>query len=71
MIPLSTMREVRCPHCARLQFKMAGPVALLEGKCRCKTLYTVQGFDVHVQGMAASISTTFDGVRYANFSLTR
>ena len=63
------LREIRCPSCARLQFKLVGGVAWLEGKCRCKTMFVVHGMDTMPLASIASPSMTFGGVSYAGFGV--
>jgi len=63
--------DVRCPHCDRLQFRAALPVVMIEGKCRWKTLYVVCGMDVMLSGASATVCSTFEGMHYGRYSVTR
>lgn len=61
------MREVRCPHCDRLQFRLMGEVQWLERKCRCKSTFVIQGSEVFIANGAATVTATFGGQRYESF----
>ena len=63
------LREVRGPHCDRLQFRLMGEVQWLERKCRCKSTFVIQGSEVLIVTGAATVTATFGGQRYTGFSI--
>lgn len=71
MPPNLRLRDVRCPTCNRLQFKLSGPVALLERQCRCKTMFIIHGYDVMLSGASATVCTTFEGIDYSRTFVAR